>query len=535
MWNSKRLVDAMRLAFVGTTAIGAMHGASAIQIDTGNSDVAITWDNTIRYNAGLRVEGRDSKIGNSANTDEGDYSFNRRKFVTNRIDLLSELGVDYQKRAGFRLSAAAWFDKRFDRDVKTNPALAARGSYTGNRFSNYVHRYYGGPSGEVLDAYVYGNFDLAGMGANVKFGRHTVLWGEAIALSAHSVSYAQAPTDARKALATPGVDAKETALPIGQLSAQLQVLPDLSVGGQYFVEWNETRIPEGGTYLAGTDFLLRGPDRFSLSPALALNRLDPIEPKNRGDWGLNARWSPAWLDGTLGVYVRQFDERSPWVSLNPAGGTYRAVYAENAKLFGLSLSKIIGGLSTGAELAYRTNTALNSTIANGALEGAKGDTFHFLLNGIQQFGQSGLWSTATLTAELGYSRLKKVTSNPTLYNDCNVGSRDTGTGCSTRSALQGFVRFSPIWYAVVPGWDLSAVASVLYGLKGNSAVLGGGNRKVGSYTLGATLDYNAKHQFSLAYNDYLATYRDNGTSITASNGSQIQDRGWLSFTYKAAF
>ena len=29
----------------------------------------------------------------------------------------------------------------------------------------------------------------------------------------------------------------------------------------------------------------------------------PVEPGNTGEWGVAARWSPQWLDGTMGLYA----------------------------------------------------------------------------------------------------------------------------------------------------------------------------------------------------------------------------------------
>ena len=55
----------------------ALGNAQAFEVDTGNADVSVRWDNTFRYNYANRVEGRDSKIGNSALSDEGDYSFDK--------------------------------------------------------------------------------------------------------------------------------------------------------------------------------------------------------------------------------------------------------------------------------------------------------------------------------------------------------------------------------------------------------------------------------------------------------------------------
>ena len=63
-------------------------GVQASEFDTGNPDLTIRWDNTLRYNYANRLEARDSKIGNSAVSDEGTYSFDRHDTVANRLDIV---------------------------------------------------------------------------------------------------------------------------------------------------------------------------------------------------------------------------------------------------------------------------------------------------------------------------------------------------------------------------------------------------------------------------------------------------------------
>ena len=531
----KEKVSYARGALVAAAAL-AVTAAHGMELNFGNEDVTGSWNNTVRYNVGVRAQQRDPIIGNTANNDEGDYSFNRGQLVTNRLDLLSELKVDYAKQFGLRLSGAAWYDAAFHDDVRTNPNLAARGSYIGNEFSDTTKRYYKGPNGEILDAYLYANFSAGDKTGNVSAGQQTVLWGEAIFLSTHSVSYAQTPTDLRKSLATPGATARETALPIGQITGQLQVRPDLSVAGQYFYDWKETRFPEGGTYLAGTDFFLSGPNRFSPAPGVFLTNAGLVRPRRSGDWGVNARWRPEWLDGTLGVYAREFSERQPWLS-TAVPGTYRFAYASSAQLLGLSLAKQVGGVSFGSELVYRRNTALVSTGTDANLQGARGDTLHALANGVMSFGQSKVWDSAILTAEVAYNHLHRVRLNEPLFNTCAHGDRDVSMGCATNNFWQFATSFSPTWAAVAPGLDIVGTFSLVnLGLKGNSAVLGGGNERNGTYGLAIAFDYNQVHNLRLAYNGYLSKYNTtNGTSISTSNGSQIQDRGWVSITYTANF
>lgn len=553
----KRAAGRGLMATAGMVALcGTTGTAHAYNIDTGNPDIRMIWGNTVRYNAGWRKHAIDPVIGNFNLNNESDHAFKRNEMVTNRLDLLTELDFSYKTETGFRISAAAWQDFAFRDKVRTGPSAAvAMSSYNGNKYSNYVKRYVGGLSGEILDAYVFSTFNLGGMPGSVKVGRQTVLWGEAIALSAHSVSYAQAPSDGYKALANPGVDAKETALPIGQIAGTLQVADNLSLSGQYYFEWQPTRVPEGGTFLGASDPMVRGPDRYPVGGPLFFSNNGLVRADDKGEWGINARWQPEFLGGgdTLGFYYREFSERTPTISSKvtsppPAlSGYYRFVYPENAKLYGVSLSKNIGGVSVGVELVRRVKTALNagSLVNDGADEGARGKTTHLLLNGVYLGGATSLWDTSVFTAELAYSRWNKVTSGQKYFNTCDIRPatfNGAGDGCVTKEAWQAFINFGPQWVSVRPGWDLTAGASYMVGIKGNSAVLGGGGEGAGSWGLKLTATYNTKHDFTIAYNGYLATYQKNaaGTmrllgSTPMSNGAQIQDRDWIAFTYKGSF
>jgi hypothetical protein len=296
------------------TALVAAFGtgsAYAFQFDTANPDLSVRWDNTFRYNYAVRVEERDQKIGNSPIADEGTYSFDKGDAVANRLDILSELDVIYKNKYGMRFSAAGWYDGAYGDKSHGNPNLPFRNipSYVGNEYSNFVKRYYGGPSGELLDAFLFGTFDIGSVPVSVKVGRHSLYWGESLLLGGnlHSVAYAQNPLDLQKGFATPGVEVKELFRPLTQLSAQAQVTDTLSFAGQYLLEWDNFQYPEGGTYLGPVDFAFNGPDRQFVSAGLGFAyRGPPSEPSEHGEWGLNSRWSPEWLDGTLGFYYRNF-------------------------------------------------------------------------------------------------------------------------------------------------------------------------------------------------------------------------------------
>ncbi len=535
----------------------AAGSAAALDIDVGNPDIRLRWDNTLRYNAGVRAQSPDPAISRSTSFDESDGRFGRGDVVTNRLDLLSEADVVFPQGFGFRASGAAWFDGAYGNTVRTADGViptgmtgaglpySSVGSYSGNEYSDTTKKYYGGPYGELLDAFAFATFSLGEVPVSVKVGRHSIYWGDSLFTPIHGVSYSQQPSDLRKAQATPGSEAKELFLPLTQISGNVQLTESISVGGQYYLEWAPFRVPEGGTYLAGSDIALEGPDRtlagvVSGNP-LFMNRIESVEAPQwgSGDWGANVRYRSDAL-GTLGLYFRRFDEKMFWLlrGTPPAPAlSYRAVYPQNTMLYGVSLARSLGSASMGAEVVYRVRTALATQGFAATNEGARGNTVHGLVNFVNTIGKTPVFSSASWLAEVVYSTYTKVSEHPELFNAggyAPCARRRVSDGCATKDFFSATVGFTPSWFQVFPGADLSLPLTFGMGLHGNSAVLAGGNERAGSYSAGLGLDYRQKYRFDLKYVGYLATYNLNSTTgvVATSNGSQIQDRGWVAFTFK---
>lgn len=537
----KRALNKTALAVAcAMTASGA---AQAFNIDTGNPDLSIRLDNSVRYNLGVRTEGRDAKIADNPNFDESDARFDRGDVVTNRLDLLSELDITYKRNFGLRLSGAAWYDQAYrSTSVKSSPVVAAQGyqsSYDGDRYSSHAKRYHRGPSGEILDAFMFANFDVGEVPVNFKAGRHTIYWGESLLTAAHGIAYSQQPVDFLKALNNPGSEVKELYKPLGQISAQLGLTETLWVAGQYYLEWDPFPFPEGGTYLGLMDGLLEGPTRLPLAPGFSVPHSKDLKPKDSGNWGVMARWSPAWLEGTLGFYYRKYDEKIPWLTLggnpvDPASQHYRWSYAQDVELYGISLSKEIGGVSVGAEVSYRKNGAFNSA-AGFSDEGARGNSQHVVVNAMGLIGQTPLFDTASYLAEFTYARWDKVTKNPELFNAMGFApcaGKSKTDGCITKDYYGIGVNFTPTWFQVLPSLDLKMPMTYSVGLKGNAANRAGGYQGQGDWSIGLSADWKQKYNFTLKYVDYLIKVKDE----TTVNGEQpISDRGWLVFTFKTSF
>ena len=532
--------------------------ALAFQLDTSyNPDLSVRLDTTARVNYAVRVESRDSKIGNDVIADEGDYSFDKGDAVAKRLDLLTELDIVYKGRYGMRVSAAGWTDGAYGDNSRSNPNLPFRAipSYVGNHYSNYTNRFYAGPSGELLDAFVFGTFDLGAVPLSVKAGQHSIYWGESLFLNGNlnSVAYAQNPLDLQKGFATPGTEAKELFRPLNQVSGTAQVTDTLSFAGEYLLNWSADRYPEGGTYLGPVDFAFNGPDRQFVSAGLGFAyRGPPSNAPESGDWGLASRWSPQWLDGTLGFYYRNFSDKLPQTFITKVGpnsaSRYNLIYADNIDLWGVSLAKNIGGISLGAEASYRHNTPLNSQVlgiapglpAEGDTKGPRGDTYHALVNALGVVPQNPLFDTASWSAELTWATWSKVNSGANLFfaeGFAPCKGKDTGDGCTTKNYTGLSLAFSPTWFHVFPGVDLLAPITFSRGLNGNAPTVFGGNQDNGNYSVGIGADIQAKYRVDLKYIDYFGKYKDNGTAVTAQNGftTLLSDRGFVSLTFKTTF
>lgn len=544
-------------AFLATGLATSGGVAQAFVVDSDNPDVEMRWDNTVRYNAGWRVRDRNPGISNNAGQDEAEFLFDKGDMFTNRVDLYSEFDYTYQKNMGFRISGAAWYDDAYDDNGKSNPALGANTSYPRNQFTDYVKRYYQGPSGEFLDAFVWKNFSLMGEAnnLNVKVGRFATLWGVPTfgTAASNSVSVDMAPGDGQKGSLSPGATAKETALPIAQTIANWQINNSVSVAGQITHEWRSSRVPEGGTYFGVADAILYGPPRTGSPGSTRLN----TKKGKAGDLSLMLAWRAPFLTGGsyLNFYWREFSQKSPTWAANSNGAGGIAAYFENdVKLAGMSLDTSIGGVAVGEEVSHRTNQPLSiNPAANTAatdFEGPKGETWHALLNFTNVFSKTAFWDTASLLGELTYQRLDEVTDNASMYKSKDYLAAGSAVcsadeivkGCSTKDAWHVAFLFGPTWQQILPSWDLNG--SLLYqtGLKGN-APTGGINEGASLIQIAGEMVYVSRHSFKLAYSQYYgkSKYGFAAASLAGPvqtvNGTlgNYGDRDTLQFTYNYSF
>lgn len=559
MNNKNKLAVSMASAFA--VMFGPVANAVELFVDP---NWAVRFDNTVQYNLGFRAEGIDNKIGNNPLFSENDYKFDHAgDVVTNRLSLLTEFDGQYTQETwsgGFRLSGSLFRDFAYDSDVENNPGEAmpgvpysSLGSYKGNRYDSYTNRYYV-RGAQLLDAFVFSNLTLLEKPTTVRLGRFSTYWGNAMFSNQAGLAYSQNALDNIKGAAAPGTEAKELTLPRGQFMFSTKLNEEWSLDAQHFFEFEGNRIPEGGTYLGVIGPLFNGPDFFGGPGGIPKGK--KFEPENiNSNFGVKTTYQPAWLRGSLSAVYRHFDETQPWAPLfgvDDAGNSnYHLSYAEGVDLFGLSLEKQIGTFSTGFELSYRKNTALNSqagplpTDLRGR-EGARGDTVNFVANMVSGLTSNWLYDTGVASAEVSYTQLVKKTDNAELYNgDSNC--RDKWAGCSTDKAVIASAFVEPQWLQVMPGMDLSMPMFAQYGVYGNTPSLGA-NVSQGQivYTVGVKALFQNVYSVTLQYNGYnahtknqLVTSDGSGTGPAfyagGNGGFFYNDKDWVSLTAKASF
>lgn len=626
---------ALRLSLLATAIAAALlPSVQAVEIDTDSEEWSVRFDNTGKFNYGVRTESADDRMLATPNNNDGDYNFkDAGDTVTTRFDLLTELDVVNKGNTGFRVSAASWYDYAY-RDVGAddNPFINGNNASSGivgqppvaanPHLSDYANRYYHGPSGEILDAFVFHSMEVGEESLlSFKVGQHNVYWGETLLNPVHSLSYGQSGLDLAKLAASPGTEAKELFVPRNQVSASFTLNPEWTFAAQYFLEWDAARLPEAGTYYGSSDLVGFGAQSFLLGhtggPGLAgpngtltnIRRGTDIEPGKHGDWGIMAKWSPEALDATLGAFYRRTADILPQAVLDARGMTirgaaplpggaipnlrqsiattsYSLAYGESIDIFGLSLSKDIAGVSVGSDLNYRHKMPLASIpallsaagpggLANGfgALPprhagtgvitddsdgySATGDTLHWTLNGLMTIADTPLFDGAALLAELYYSNLLSLDEhNKALYK----GEESyQGIDKPTRDNWGLAVNFTPTWYQVFPGVDMTMPLSVNWGLSGVSPVQAGGAKETGNYAvgLGATI-YN-QYFVDLKYVDSFGKSADcndgardgatpnaldgaqrttcyaGGYSSFSGGGATTEDRGAIYLTLKTTY
>lgn len=537
------LIVALEAAFLSVSA-------QAGEIDTGNPDVKVRWDNTLKYSIAARLKAPATALiggGDAVNTDDGDRNFHRG-LISNRADLLSELDVTYQQM-GIRLSGAAWYDTVYNRDTANDSPFTYNPlSVPYTRFPEAT-RHQHGRRAELLDAFMFFKGDVAGMPGIVRVGKHALVYGETLFFGANGIAYAQQPVDVAKLLSVPNTQFKELVRPVSQVSGQVQLRSNVTFAAYYQLRWAEGLLPGAGSYFNSFDILPTGAERLFTGPTTAFLRAPDQTPKNSGQGGVQLRWSPAGSNVDLGFYAARYHEKSPQLVISPATSTFRWVYPENVKTYGVSASTTFGDFNVAAEASVRRNTPLVTSGAADlfgivpAMFGGPaapgnntdnpaypvGNSAHFNLSTLATLSPNVLASESTLVAELAWNRLTSITKNATQL-DPNA----------ERDAWGMRAVFTPSYRQVLTGLDIDVPVGLAYFPKGKSSVVTSfGVDKGGDMSIGINGKYLNEWFVNLGYTHYYGAAGvaaiPHGAGTVYTYKQSLKDRDFVSLSVRRTF
>lgn len=305
---------------------------------------------------------------------------------------------------------------------------------------------------QILDAFIYHNYQIADLPGSVRLGKQVVSWGEStfIGNSINSIN----PIDV-SAFRRPGAEIKEGLIPVNMFYLAQSITDQLSAEAFYQLEWDQTVLDNCGTFFSTADVAADGCDgNFTILDKTTVGSLLPYaglastlgvdileeglvvprggdqDARDSGQWGAALRWLGDETE--YGAYFMNYHSRTPNVSFQNASaadittaltlaggalaqpillgrGSYFLEYPEDIRLYGLSFSTTLPtGTAWSGEISYRPNMPLsiNGTDMTSKLALS-------VVAGLNSGGLAGALATADQVHH-GYVR-KEVTQAQTTF------------------------------------------------------------------------------------------------------------------------
>lgn len=476
-----------RLPLVAAIAAVGLMGsipAHAFQFDV-TDEVTASVDTTLTYGAMWRVTAQDKNllaptnggVRNSANYDNGNANYERGDLVSSLFKMTNDVSLDYKNFGAF-FRVLSFYDHAIQNK-----------DFDPNRSDQRTIRNRLGHDYEIYDAYVRGNFDVAGHGLGVRVGKQVISWGESTFIP-NGINTLN-PVDVAK-LRAPGSELKEAFLPIGMTQLTMDVTDNVSMELVHQYQFRETRIEPNGSYFSTNDFASPGGSKVLIAagaanedpgsvftatnPAgVAIPRGADKKPSGSDQYGVAIRVLAPDLNNTeFGFYHANYHSRTPLISgrttcletgaacdpgvteaaLAGGGGAaavsagraqtsqYFIEYPEDITMYGLSFNTLAPmGVALQGEYSYRpnqplqlaANNILNEFLSLGALDLNTGIGVTPRNTEVQGFKrvkahQIQLTATQTFGRMLGASQVVGVAEAGYAYLDLPSGIDFNGTG-----------------------------------------------------------------------------------------------------------
>ncbi len=404
---------------------------NAIEFSFADGEVSGTLDTTVSYGQFWRVQGQ-AKDNDAINGNDGNRNFDTG-LASEVFKVTSELEARYQNYGVFVRGTAFYdtqiMDKRTDFN-KNNPNNEPSQNYPDNDSFTRDTRHAAGRSGDILDAYVYGTWDVFERPLSARFGKQVFNWGEGLFYRGVGVAN---PLNATK-YRLPGAQIKEVITPVEAFSFNVGLTESLNLEAYYQFKWKETAMDPVGSYYSTTDIFGAGgeaayatipdlipalaaydfasalPGGIGTGPHNATRYIDPTtgtfkvgnvgsdaEARDSGQFGISLHYIAESLNYTdFGFYYVNYHTKEPvqqvdfdgyrGVDMNTLGSilgaqtaqalatvdmslnsNVRRKYVEDVRVMGVSFSTTVGNASVFGELAYKPNMPIAVSATNDIL------------------------------------------------------------------------------------------------------------------------------------------------------------------------
>jgi hypothetical protein len=402
------------------------NSVQAVEFSFADNRVTGSLDTTVSYGSMWRVQGRGKDNIGDINADDGNRNFDTG-LVSEVYKATSDLSAKYENYGLFVRGTAFYdtqiMDKRNDYYSTTDGVERPSQNFPNDSEFTKDTRHNAGRKAQILDAYLYGNWDIYEQPVAAKVGRQVISWGEGVFYRGgiNTVN----PVDAAK-YHLPGSELKEVLMPMEAFSFNIGLTDNLSMEAFYQWKWKETQLDPVGTYFGETDLFAEGGNtayttEMALAPAMdgynaiveflpgllgmgpkgpnaylnsetgvfkVANIGEDIEADDSGQLGVSFRYVAEALNSTeFGFYFVNYHAKEPQVAIDlrnyqgvdmaTLGGLFgadagvlatldlagnaeaRRDYVEDIRMYGFSFNTTVGDASFSGELAYRPNAPIS--------------------------------------------------------------------------------------------------------------------------------------------------------------------------------
>ena len=384
LWRRAKLALAVSLASTSAWGVSFNIGPVEGQIDSELS-IGASWS-TAKADRNL-IGANNGGKGQSEISDDGRLNFKRGETFSKLFTGMHALELKYGD-SGLYVRGKYWYDFELQDDSRPFKPVSDSGRKASAQSAG----------AQLLDAFVYHNYEIADQPGAARLGKQVVSWGEGVFIGGgiNAIN----PTDV-SAYRRPGTEYKDGLVPVNLFYISQNLTDNLSAEAFYQLDWEQSQADNCGTFFSQSDVMADGcsgnyrvmskrsaldvADLAALTGAgvdvngegVLVRRGADRNARNGGQFGVAMHYVFEPLDTEFGAYFMNYHSRDPILSAGAAsqsaynaaagaGGlgsmivagnsSYYVEYPEDIHLYGLSFAtRLSTGTAWKGELSYRPN------------------------------------------------------------------------------------------------------------------------------------------------------------------------------------